>query len=113
MDLAPLLISLPFVGVLLASGAWASRRFARFEQLPGHFDFRGRATRMAPRRVMVWMLPILFSAMLVFITLLTEMVPPEYRNGDPLVGALIGGVSLVGAQALVLWLTDRWARRQG
>lgn len=112
MDLTPLFVSLPFVAILLASGVWASRRFARFDKLPGHFDFRGRVTRMAPRRTMVWMLPVLFSALLVFLALVMQGIPPELRNGSPVTAALIGGITLVAAQFFVLWLTDRWAGRQ-
>lgn len=112
MDFTPLLISLPFVAVLLASGVWAGRRFARFDLLPAHFDFRGRVTRMAPRRTMVWMLPLLFSITLMFLALVTQGVPAELQNGSPVTGAVVGGVSLVLAQFFVLWLTDRWARRQ-
>lgn len=112
MDLTPLFVSLPFVAILLASGVWASRRFARFDELPGHFDFRGRVTRMAPRRTMVWMLPVLFSALLVFLALVMQGIPPELRNGSPVTAALIGGITLVAAQFFVLWLTDRWAGRQ-
>ena len=112
MDFTPLLVSLPFVVILLASGVWASRRFACFDQLPGHFDIRGRVTRMAPRRTMVWMLPVLFSLVLVFLALVTQGIPPEVRNGSPVTGALIGGITLVAAQFFVLWLTDRWARQQ-
>lgn len=112
MDLTPLFVSLPFVAILLASGVWASRRFARFDELPGHFDFRGRVTRMAPRRTMVWMLPVLFSVLLVFLALVMQGIPPELRNGSPVTAALIGGITLVAAQFFVLWLTDRWAGRQ-
>ena len=112
MDFTPLFVFLPFVAILLASGVWASRRFARFEELPGHFDFRGRMTRMAPRRTMVWMLPVLFSVVLVVLALMPQGVPPEHRNGDPVVAVAVGGITLVAAQCFVLWLTDRWARRQ-
>ncbi len=108
----PVVVTLPFVGILLASGVWAHRRFARFEELPGHYDFRGKPTRMAPRSVMVWMLPILFSATLLVIALATSLLPADAQNGDPVAGAIIGGVTVVAAQALVLWLTERWASRQ-
>ena len=108
----PLLATVPFVAVLLASGRWANRRYARFDELPGHYDIRGRATTMAPRRVMAWMLPVLFSIVLVAIAIFTALVPPEYRNGDPLIGILVGGLGLLAGHALVLWLTERWANRQ-
>lgn len=112
MDFTPLLISLPFVAVLLASGVWASRRFAKFDELPAHFDFHGRVTRMAPRRTMVWMLPVLFSITLVVLVLFTQGVPSELRNGSPATGAIVSGIGLVLAQFFALWLTDRWAKAQ-
>lgn len=104
--------TLPFIALLLASGVWANSHFSRFDRLPAHFDASGKATRLAPRRVMAWLLPVLFSVVLTLVTLLAAFVPPQYRNGDPLVGALVGGFALLGAQAFVLWLTARWARTQ-
>ena len=103
---------LPFIAVLLASGAWAARRFAAFEQLPGHFDFKGRASRLTPRNVMVWMLPGLFSVMLSVSAAAMAAIPRAYQNGDPSTGILIAGLSFLAAQGFVLWLTDRWARQQ-
>ena len=108
----PVAVAMPFAGALLASGIWASRRYARFDQLPGHYDFTGRPTRMTSRRVMVWMLPVLFSVSLIGLALFTAVLPQEMQNGDPSVGLLISGAALLGAQLLVLWLTDRWARTQ-
>ncbi|MBU1253436.1 hypothetical protein Q9K01_03295 [Qipengyuania sp. DY56-A-20] len=108
----PLWVAMPFVGLLLLSGLWAGRRYARFEQLPGHYDIAGNPTRMAPRRTMVWMLPMLFSLVLLTIATFTALIPREMQNGEPAIGALFGGVSLVAAQMFVLWLTERWARRQ-
>ena len=108
----PLAATLPFVAVLLGSGAWASRRYVGFDQLPSHFGITGKADSFAPRRVMSWLLPVLFSLAIVAIGTLSILIPPEMRNGDPVVGTLVGGVSLVGAQIFVLGLTERWARKQ-
>lgn len=105
-------LALPFIAVLLASGAWASRRFAAFDELPGHFDFKGRASRLTPRKVMVWLLPATFSVMLLVISGAMGAIPRELQNGDPTTGILIVGITLVAAQGFVLWLTDRWARGQ-
>ncbi len=62
---------------------------------------------MTPRRIMAWLLPGIFSLMLLAIS-----VPPEMQNGDPLHGVLIAGGAFILAQALILWLTERWARTQ-
>ncbi len=106
----PMAAALPFAALLLSSGAYADRRFARFDELPAHFDLAGKATRMAPRRTMAWMLPILFSIALVAIAILTSVLPRHMQNGDPVAGVIVGGLGLLAAQALVLWLTERWAR---
>lgn len=107
-----IVVALPFVGLLLLSGFWASRRYARFEELPGHYDIVGNPTRMAPRRTMVWMLPALFSFFLLAIAIFAPLIPRELQNGDPAIGVLFGGASSVAAQLFILWLTERWARRQ-
>ena len=104
--------ALSFICMLIGSGVWASRRYARFDQLPGHYDFGGRPTRMQSRRLMVWMLPVLFSLTLAAISLVPMLVPPNLVNGDPMIGVIIAGLGLVGAQVFVLWLTERWARSQ-
>ena len=108
----PLAATLPFVAVLLGSGAWASRRYAGFDQLPSHFGLTGKADSFASRRVMTWLVPVLFSVVLVAIGTLSIAIPAEMRNGDPVVGTLVGGVGLVGAQIFLLWLTERWVREQ-
>ena len=108
----PVVVALPFVGLLLLSGLWASRRYARFERLPGHYDMAGNPTRMAPRHTTVWMLPIIFSLVLLAIVTFTIVLPREMLNGDPAIGAFVGGVCLSGAQVFVLWITERWALRQ-
>lgn len=108
----PLLVSLPFIVTLLYSGLWTSRRYARFNKLPGHYDITGRPTRMAPRRTMVWLLPILFSFSLAVIALLTLVIPKSMQNGDPTIGVIVGGVGLLGGQLFVLRLTEKWARSQ-
>lgn len=107
---APLAAALPFVAVLLASGAWANRRYARFERLPSHFGITGKADAYAPRGTMAWLLPLLFSAALIAIAVFVAVLPREMQNGDPLVGVMVGGSGLAGAQLFVLWLTERWAR---
>ena len=73
------LATVPFVAVLLASGRWANRRYARFDELPGHYDIRGEATRMAPRAQMAWLMPVVSSIVLVAIAI----APPSYSVGGP------------------------------
>ena len=108
----PLVVTLPFVALLLLSGAWANRRYARFDEIPGHYDFRGDPTRMSPRGMMVWLMPAVFSFALIVINAASVLSPPEIRKGSPILNALFMGVLLLGAQALLLWLTERWARQQ-
>ena len=98
------------IALLLASGAWTDRRYRQFDRIPGHYDFRGRATRLDPRRQMAWLLPVLFSLMIAGFIVLVSVVPPEMQNGDPSMGLALICVTLLGAQALVLWLLSRWAR---
>ena len=107
------LAAFPFAVILIASGFWANSRFARFDRLPSHFNIRGEADAFAPRRLMAWALPILFSLILLAIPVLVIVLPPEAQHGDPLPGVVLGGTSLVGAEIFVLWLTVRWARKQG
>ncbi len=105
-----LTLALPFAVALLLSGVWAHRRFDGYSQLPSHFNIRGEADRFAPRGVMVWLLPVMFSMMLLGIAAAFEYIPQEMQNGDPSTGVLITGFTVLGGQALVLWLTVRWAR---
>lgn len=101
------------VSALLITAVWTDRRYRRFDMLPAHYDFRGRPTRFASRRLMAWLLPVTFSVMLVVIVFAIAAVPPELQNGDSFVGTLALCLTLLGAQALVLWLQDRWSRSQG
>lgn len=112
--LSPISIGIVILSVilLLASGYWTNRRYAQFSELPGHYDLRGRATRMSPRSVMAWLLPITFSVCLTFFAVLFEVTPPQIINGDPNVGVLVMVVTLLGCQGLVLWLLGRWAASQ-
>ena len=108
-----LLVTLPFVAALLLSGLWAGRRFSHHRELPGHFDFAGRPTRMAPRGVMVWLLPATFSFSLLAMAAMIALVPVDQRKGEvaevvPLI--VLIALILLGAQALVLWLMIRWER---
>ncbi|MEM7780067.1 MAG: hypothetical protein AAF697_06735 [Pseudomonadota bacterium] len=98
--------------ILLASGWWTDRRYRGFTMIPAHYDVRGRATRMAPRRTMAWTLPVLFSCLLVILTFVVAAAPDAYSDGSPLMWALINSVTLIGAQVFVLWLLARWARSQ-
>lgn len=97
---------------LLVSGGWTDRTYRRFSELPGHYDFKGRPTRMAPRRVMAWLIPIVFSLMLAVSTVAIAMVPPELQNGSPDAGLVLIVITCLGAQGLILWLLHRWASIQ-
>lgn len=99
------------VAILLWTGRWTDQRYRRFDQLPVHYDFRGRPTRMAPRRTMAWLLPIVFSVMLSVIAVGAAILPREMQN-NPDFGLVFASVTLVAAQGFVLWLLARWARKQ-
>lgn len=117
MDQAgPSSVSLVFavlgIALLLASGWWINAAFARFEKIPAHYDWRGRATRMERRAVMAWLLPVAFSVILIALVVLLIVLPAEMINGDPSLGLYLATVLLVGAQVSALMLLSRWARRQ-
>ncbi len=98
--------------VLLASGWWTDRTYRRFDRLPGHYDLAGRATRLDPRPVMAWLLPVVFSLVIALITALVLLTPPERTRGDPSVPLYVLPILMLAAQASVLTLLRRWAARQ-
>ena len=101
------------IALLCWSAVWTDRTYRRFDRLPGHYDVRGEATRMAPRRVMAWLLPVTFSIALIGLAAVLTYVPADMQNGDPTTGLALASITLLGAQGLILWLLSRWARRQG
>lgn len=107
----PIAATAPFILVLIASGFWANAHFAEFDELPRHFDWRGRATAFASRSMMAWALPVGLTVAMVLLALLITLTPPELRNGEPVTGVLIMGTGFVAAQLFVLWLTCRWAKQ--
>jgi len=98
---------------LLASSIWAELRFARHARLPAHFDVSGRVTRFAPRRVVIWLTPAIFAAVLALIIGLGQTLPPEWINGDPANAVIVSSLVICGAQGFVLWLIHRWAHGAG
>jgi hypothetical protein len=98
--------------LLLASGWWTERRYRRLDRLPAHYDFAGRPTRMDSRRVMAWLLPVMFSLFIGAMAALPMILPPEMRDGDPSTPLYLLPPVFLGAQGLVLWLLHRWAARQ-
>ena len=110
---ASLVVAALGIMVLLASGWWTNTAYARFDQLPGHYDWRGRATRMEKRSVMAWLLPVVFSVSLMAMMVMLITLPSEMVNGDPSVGLYLVTVTLLGGQAFVLRLLSRWAKTQG
>lgn len=100
------------IATLLWSGWWTDRRYARFDRIPGHYDFKGRATRLDPRRQMAWLLPVVFSVLIAGYGALFYLLPAELQNGDPSDGLLLVSLVLLATQALILWLLARWARSQ-
>lgn len=108
----PVAVSLPFVGALLASGAWTDRHFSAFDKLPRHYDFSGKPTAYAGRTTMAWLTPGILGGSLLLISLLAVFAPAAWQNGDPLEGILIAGFGFLAAQAIVIWLHKNWARKQ-
>lgn len=111
-SVAALAFAALFIMLLLASGWWTDRRYRRFDQLPGHYDWAGRATRMDSRQVMAWLLPVMFSAVIAAIAGLLLTLPAEAHNSDPSTALFILPPILLGAQGSVLWMLNRWAARQ-
>ncbi len=105
-------LGVPTILLLLLSGLWADRRFAKFDELPAHYDFKGRPTRFASRRLMVWLTPFVFVSGLAITLLPMWLVPPEMQNGNPVTGAVLVCVVLLAGQGVILWLHDRWAKAQ-
>ncbi|MDC0886561.1 DUF1648 domain-containing protein [Altererythrobacter sp.] len=97
---------------LCGSAIWTDQRYSRFDQIPAHYDFRGRATRFAPRTFMAWLVPALLSFILLGFPLLAIFIPAEMQNGDPTTGLIVMSLIFVGTQFFVLWLLGRWARTQ-
>lgn len=97
---------------LIWSGWWTNRRYSCFDRIPGHYDFKGRATRLDPRRQMAWLLPVLFSLLIAGYGTLFHLVPAALQNGDPSVGMVLVCLVFLAAQGLVLWLLARWAQAQ-
>ena len=110
---ASLAVAAVSVLLLLLSGWWTNRAYARFDKLPGHYDWRGRVTRMERRAVMAWLLPVMFSVVLIVMMVLLIVLSPDMVNGDPSVGLYLVSATLLGSQAGVLFLLSRWAKQQG
>ena len=91
---------------------WAKQRFGHFERLPQHYGLRGEATSLGTPALIIWQLPVLFILALIGIGGAFAFVPRELQNGDPTIGMIVACVSLSGAHAFILWLTERWARSQ-
>ena len=68
---------------------------------------------LAPRRVMAWALPVLYSVFLLVMALIVLLVPAGQQNGSALPGVLVAGAAFAAAQWLVITLHERWAGRQG
>ena len=97
------------ITLLLFSGIWAEIRWRRFETLPAHFNASGRPTRYGSRSFVIWLMPLLSSAILLALILGMEHIPPQYINGDASIGVILASGIFVVAHAFVLWMIDRWA----
>jgi len=79
-----------------------SLRFADFETLPAHYNLAGEPTRFSSRMTMVWLLPVVFSFILLAIALGTAIIPRAMQTGDLIASVLISGAGLMAAQGYVL-----------
>ncbi|MXO89429.1 hypothetical protein [Pontixanthobacter aquaemixtae] len=107
---ASLAVAVASILLLLLSGWWTNSTYARFDKLPAHYDWKGRATRMERRAVMAWLLPVMFSIILVTMIVLLIALSPDMVNGDPSVGLYLVSATLLASQASVLWMLSRWAK---
>ncbi|GMN03323.1 DUF1648 domain-containing protein [Erythrobacter sp. MTPC3] len=98
--------------LLILSGLWAEKRFASFDRLPAHFNGAGKPTRFASRRLMIWLTPVIFIALITLVISLLATLPENQINGDPDDAVVLMSTIIIGAQAFILWLTTRWARGQ-
>mgnify|MGYP006267143571 CR=1 FL=1 len=101
------------IALLGMSGLWAERRYRRLDRLPAHFDVSGNPTRFAPRPVVIWFTPAVFTGALLTIVTLVTTLPGEQVRGDPDHAVIGASLIMLGAQAFVIRLVDRWARLPG
>lgn len=67
---------------------------------------------MGPRKVIIWIVPLILVLTLAAIAASIILVPREYQNGDPLVAIVFGTAALAAAQGFIWWLLERWTARQ-
>ena len=111
-SVAPLLVTAPFVLILLASAWWAERRYARFDWLPSHFGFSGAANSFVPRRLMTLGLPLTLGTVLTFIAAASIFAPADLHDSSPAASVVISGAGMLFAEGLTLWLVECWVRNQ-
>jgi len=108
-EIAAALLGAGCVLLCFIAAAWADRRYSRFERLPGLFGISGKAARLDPRRLALYLHPVLAVAILglaLFLVLIFG-VPTQ----GSLVAAFIGiGLSFAFSMAFYLWLIERWSR---
>ncbi len=107
-----IIIVLIAVALLLASGWWTDQTYRRFDQIPAHYDIRGKATRLTSRRQMAWAIPAGFSLFLIGFAAIVQFVPADLQNGDPTTGLITASLIMLAAQGFILWLLARWAASQ-
>lgn len=100
------------VAFLLGSARWTEQTYRRFERIPGHYDFNGKATRLDPRRQMAWLLPVLFSAILIVVTGLVLFLPADAQGDSAWPAVIFISLVFAGTQLSILHLLKRWAARQ-
>ena len=111
-EIAAALLGAVCVFLCFVAATWADRRYARFDHLPGLFGITGKVARLDPRRVTLYLYPVLAAVILT----LGAVLPIAF--GLPTQGNLVGpflaiGIGFVCAMAWHLWMIERWARAQG
>lgn len=111
-NIASIVFAVIGIAVLLASGWWTDRTYRRFDRLPGHYSLTGEATRLDPRPVTAWLIPVVFSLAIAGIAVFVVLTPPDKFNSDPSLPLFLTPLLLIAVQGFLLALLRRWASRQ-
>ena len=103
---AAALFSLASLGVALA----ASREFRHHERLPGLFSLTGRAVRLDPRSLTLFMPPVLLTFIFMMAIAIAVLVESEATGGKAAFVIVGTGLFMIASQLLALRHTRRLDR---
>ncbi|QIQ86934.1 hypothetical protein [Erythrobacter sp.] len=106
---AAALFSLASWGIALA----ANREFRRHDRLPGLFSLTGRAARLDPRPLTLFLPPVLLTLIAGFAIAVALLVEGVAASGEPTIVIVGTGLAMLASQARALRLTRRWERSLG